>query len=59
MNLVRLINEKARLAVIYAEDGAMHTSAKILREAADAVEQRALEADAYIRAKSSREGPTS
>lgn len=48
MNLPRLIEEKASLAAIYAEDGAMHTAAKILREVADVVSQRAKEADYFV-----------
>lgn len=51
MNLPRLIMEKSDLAAVYAEDGAMHTAARVLRELADAVEQRAKEADAFIAAQ--------
>lgn len=55
MNLSKIIRETADLAAIYAEDGAMHTAAALLREAADTVEQRAKQADTFIDALRRRE----
>lgn len=41
MNVHERIKEQVDLAKIYAEDGAFHSAAKVLRKLADEVEQHA------------------
>lgn len=48
MNILRRIQDQASLAMVYADDGALHSAARVLRELADEVEQRAVLADKFL-----------
>ncbi len=57
MNLSAHIEERAQLAAIYADDGALHTAARILRETADTIALRASEKDALLAALLTKDDP--
>lgn len=57
MNLPAFIEEKGQLAAIYADDGALHAAARILRETAETDAQRASEKDALLAALLTKDDP--
>ncbi|MBN9066726.1 MAG: hypothetical protein J0H60_09735 [Rhizobiales bacterium] len=48
MGIHRHIREQIGLAGFYAEDGAFHSAARVLRDLADQVEDHAKKCDAFI-----------
>ncbi|MDC7809970.1 hypothetical protein [Sphingomonas koreensis] len=48
MNIHELMAERSQLAAIYAQDGALRTAARILRELADDLFEHADRADALL-----------
>jgi|GEM_PF-2990604 len=48
MNITAKINEQASLARAYANDGALHSATRVLRQLADEIEQQAILADKFL-----------
>jgi hypothetical protein len=49
MTIHELMEDRIGLATIYAEDGAFHSAARVLRELASSIEQHASACDAALR----------
>jgi len=58
MNIHDLMEEKVGIALIYADDGAFHTAAGILKELAETIEAHATKCDEKL-AKHMAEAETS
>lgn len=55
MNIVNSIRQQVSLAETHAEDGALHSAARVLRDLADEVQTCADQADAFLSAMIDRE----
>lgn len=50
MGMLARIQDQASLAMVFVEDGGLHSAARILRELADEVETQAALADKFLNA---------